>query len=182
MSIQDNTGDSVGKGALGVLDVGEAGPLWLIWGARGLRSIRWEGPSEDAAAGLARTDVPAEYGDPLRAYFAGEAVDPASLPVELEGTPFQRRVWTALRGIPRGQVRTYGSIAQSIGSPRAMRAVGMANHRNPLPIVVPCHRVVEAGSQLGGYSGGLDRKRLLLTLEGVKVEGDRVLGGQMDLF
>ena len=127
-------------------------------------------------------EVPALYADPLRAYFSGEAIDPATLPVDLRGTPFQLKVWQALRRVPRGAVRTYAGIASDIGSPRAMRAVGAANGANPVAIVVPCHRVVEAGLKLGGYSAGLDRKRHLLALEGVRIEGDQLRPGQLGLL
>lgn len=127
-------------------------------------------------------NVPAVYASLLGDYFAGEPVEPATLPVDLRGTDFQRRVWNALRAIPRGQVRSYAGIATDVGSPRAMRAVGMANAKNPIAIVVPCHRVVEKGHRLGGYSGGLDNKVFLLELEGVDVEGDRVLPGQLHMF
>ena len=89
------------------------------------------------------------------------------LPLRPEGTEFQRRVWAALSEIPYGETRSYGQIAATIGNPGAGRAVGMANHKNPLPIVVPCHRVIGAGGSLTGYAGGLDIKRKLLELEGV---------------
>jgi methylated-DNA-[protein]-cysteine S-methyltransferase len=118
----------------------------------------------------------------LRAYLAGEAVDPAQLPVEFEGTPFQHKVWGALRDIRRGQVKSYAAVANAVGSPRAMRAVGSANGKNPLAIVVPCHRVVEAGMRLGGYTGGLHLKRFLLDLEGVRTGDDVVKPGQLDLL
>jgi methylated-DNA-[protein]-cysteine S-methyltransferase len=118
----------------------------------------------------------------LERYFAGEPVDPVAIPVDLHGTEFQRKVWTALRQIPRGRVRTYQGVGADVGSPRAMRAVGMANSKNPIPIVVPCHRVVEVGNRLGGYTSGIERKIRLLELEGVKVEGDLVLPGQLGLL
>jgi methylated-DNA-[protein]-cysteine S-methyltransferase len=88
------------------------------------------------------------------------------LPLDPAGTPFQRRVWEALRKIPYGETRSYGEIAREIGRPDAMRAVGAANGANPLPIVVPCHRVVGADGSLTGFGGGLDVKRFLLELEG----------------
>ena len=83
------------------------------------------------------------------------------------GTAFELRVWAALRTIPYGETRSYGAIAAAIGSPRAARAVGMANHRNPLPILIPCHRVIGADGSLTGYAGGLETKRRLLALEGI---------------
>jgi methylated-DNA-[protein]-cysteine S-methyltransferase len=115
-------------------------------------------------------------------YFAGKPVDFRSLPLDASGSDFQLRVWEALTRIPYGQVRSYAGIAVEIGKPRATRAVGMANGRNPLAVIVPCHRVVEKNSQLGGYSSGLARKRFLLGLEGVDVSGDHVLPGQLALL
>ena len=106
----------------------------------------------------------------LRHYFRGE-LRRFTFPVEMHGTPFQRSVWEALRTIPYGETRTYGQIAALIGHPRAARAVGMANHRNPLCLVVPCHRVVGAGGGLTGYAGGLEIKRRLLALEQARLPG-----------
>jgi methylated-DNA-[protein]-cysteine S-methyltransferase len=100
----------------------------------------------------------------LNEYFAGKR-KVFDLPLKLNGTDFQRRVWNALLAIPYGETRSYKEIAEHIGNPRACRAVGMANHRNPLAIIVPCHRVVEHVGGLGGYAGGLDVKRYLLDLE-----------------
>ena len=87
------------------------------------------------------------------------------LPLAPAGTPFQQRVWRALEAIPYGETRTYAQIAAAVGNPRAVRAVGGANHRNPLPVVIPCHRVIGADGSLTGYAGGLERKTLLLGLE-----------------
>jgi methylated-DNA-[protein]-cysteine S-methyltransferase len=109
--------------------------------------------------------------DWLRRYFDGEPAD-FHLPVSLaRGTDFERAVWTALAAIPYGEMRTYGQIAADVGEPDAARAVGTACNRNPLPVVVPCHRVVGAGGKLVGFGGGLRRKKLLLELEArVRVE------------
>ena len=135
---------------------------------------------DDALAGLYLTDQrhrPAEetFGRPddapfgpvvaqLAEYFAGERTD-FELPLNLSGTPFQRTVWTALREIPYGTTISYGELADRIGRPTASRAVGLANGKNPVGIVVPCHRVVGASGDLTGYGGGLDRKRRLLDFE-----------------
>ncbi len=97
------------------------------------------------------------------------------LEFELYGTVFQREVWSALRAIPYGATRTYGEIASSIGKPGAMRAVGAASGANPLPLVIPCHRVVAAGGKLGGFGGGLPLKRRLLAMEGASPSDDRLL-------
>lgn len=97
-------------------------------------------------------------------YLAGQRKS-FNFPYTLHGTPFQQKVWQALCGIPYGETRSYKQIAEAVGSPNACRAVGMANHRNPMMIVVPCHRVVGAGGGLTGYAGGLDMKAALLALE-----------------
>ncbi|MFQ5702664.1 MAG: methylated-DNA--[protein]-cysteine S-methyltransferase [Gemmatimonadales bacterium] len=102
----------------------------------------------------------------LREYLAGKRTD-FTFPIRLEGSAFERKVWKALRRIPYGETWTYGEVAQAIGNPKAARAVGSANGRNPVPLVVPCHRVVAAGGKLGGFGGGLPLKRKLLALESV---------------
>ena len=102
--------------------------------------------------------------DQLAAYFAGELTD-FDVPLRLEGTAFQKRVWEALLEIPYGETRSYGFIAERIGKPTAFRAVGLANGRNPVAVIVPCHRVIGASGSLVGYGGGLDRKVRLLELE-----------------
>jgi methylated-DNA-[protein]-cysteine S-methyltransferase len=110
-------------------------------------------------------------GRPLRAaqreleeYFAGERRT-FSVALAATGTPFQMQVWEALRAIPYGETISYGELARRIGNPQAVRAVGLANGRNPISIIVPCHRVIGANGTLTGYGGGLDRKRFLLALE-----------------
>jgi methylated-DNA-[protein]-cysteine S-methyltransferase len=100
----------------------------------------------------------------LAEYFAGERTG-FDLDLELAGTEFQRRVWAALQTIPYGETRSYRDIAEQVGAPTGFRAVGLANGRNPIGIIVPCHRVIGATGSLTGYGGGLDRKRLLLELE-----------------
>lgn len=161
--------------------------VWLAWSERGLTHLTWEGEASTAASALGADhpeegEIPEPYRSVLAGYFAGEPVDPATLPVVLEGTAFRRKVWEALRAIPRGRVRSYAAIAQAVGSPRALRAVGGANGKNRVAIVVPCHRVVEASMQLGGYSGGLRFKRFLLELEGARIEAERVHPGQLTLI
>lgn len=104
----------------------------------------------------------------LEEYFAGQRRTFA-LPLRPEGTDFQRRVWQTLCRIPYGKVISYRDLAVQVGSPRAFQAVGQANGRNPLPILIPCHRVIAADGTLGGYSSGVERKAFLLQLEGVEV-------------
>lgn len=100
----------------------------------------------------------------LKQFFANERKE-FELPLDLRGTPFQLRVWQALQNIPFGQTASYKDVAGAIGSPKAVRAVGGANNRNPVSIIVPCHRVIGANGQLVGYGGGLDIKQVLLQLE-----------------
>ncbi|MFG3496964.1 methylated-DNA--[protein]-cysteine S-methyltransferase [Streptomyces sp. NPDC047928] len=111
---------------------------------------------------------PRPFGEAIRQLDAYHAhrLTAFDLPLRLAGTPFQRRVWERLRTIPYGETRTYGELADELGSPGASRAVGLANGRNPIGIIVPCHRVIGANGSLTGYGGGLDRKRRLLAFEG----------------
>lgn len=106
----------------------------------------------------------------LQAYFEGNLTD-FDLPIELHGTEFQRRVWAALQEIPYGETISYGELARWVGNPKASRAVGLANGRNPVAIVVPCHRVIGADGSLTGYGGGLERKVWLLEHEGARSSG-----------
>ena len=161
--------------------------LWIAFEASALRIVHWSAagsePDEALGAGYAtRRSLPAAWREPLVRYLAGEKILLDTLPIAPEGTAFQCSVWDALRRIPRGHVRTYAGIANDIAKPRAMRAVGSANGKNPLAIVVPCHRVVEAGMQLGGYTGGVHLKRFLLELEDVRIVGGHVQPGQLDLL
>jgi O-6-methylguanine DNA methyltransferase len=105
------------------------------------------------------------YARELEEYFAGHRRE-FSFPLDLRGTEFQLACWRALREIPYGETRTYADIARAVGKPTGFRAVGMANNRNPVAIVVPCHRVIASDGTLCGYGGGLDVKRKLLELEG----------------
>lgn len=104
----------------------------------------------------------------LREYFTGRRQE-FSIPVQTLGTSFQQQVWQGLQTIPFGGVMSYGELADQIGHPRSMRALGNANGRNPIAIIVPCHRVVATGGKLGGYSSGLDKKLWLLAHEGVRL-------------
>jgi methylated-DNA-[protein]-cysteine S-methyltransferase len=133
-------------------DEGRVTSLWIGEGAPEPAGVR-----DDAAFAAVRAA--------LDAYFAGDPAALDAVPLAPTGTPFQRLVWDALRTIPHGQTRTYGQIADQIGRPSASRAVGAANGRNPIAILVPCHRVVGADGTLTGYAGGLERKRALLALE-----------------
>jgi methylated-DNA-[protein]-cysteine S-methyltransferase len=124
---------------------------------------------EFGAPAACRSDAPPfpEAEAQLHAYFAGE-LERFELPLAPLGTPFQRSVWDALAEIPYGTTTTYSKLAARIGRPAACRAVGAANGRNPLPVIVPCHRVIGAAGALTGYGGGLEVKRHLLAFETVK--------------
>lgn len=151
------------------------GSLAIVWDdAEVLRAIDFEGydarmhrllerhygPVEPAPA-----KAPATLADLLAAFFAGELDAIDAIAVRTNGTEFQRRVWAELRRIPTGTTTTYGAIAVAIGRPDACRAVGLANGSNPIPIVVPCHRVIGSNGSLTGFGGGLERKRWLLAHE-----------------
>ena len=112
----------------------------------------------------AETPLLAQGREELLEYFGGKRRT-FDLPLKPQGTPFQQRVWAALREIPYGETRSYGQIAAQVGNPKAGRAVGMANNRNPIAIIVPCHRVIGANGSLTGYAGGLSVKQELLALE-----------------
>jgi methylated-DNA-[protein]-cysteine S-methyltransferase len=136
------------------------GPLTLEGDDRVLTRVGFgdsAAPQGDAAA-VSATAIQLEQ------YFAGERTE-FDLDLELDGTPFERRVWDEVRAIPYGQTATYAEIARRIGRPDACRAVGRANGRNPLAVIVPCHRVVGSGGSLTGYAGGIEMKRALLDLE-----------------
>jgi methylated-DNA-[protein]-cysteine S-methyltransferase len=136
------------------------GTLWLSRDEHGLSRVDFHG-----VPGV-RSDDPllAEADAQLTAYFAGQRTR-FELPLSPHGTDFQRSVWAAVGAIPYGATTTYSALAASLGRPSACRAVGAANGRNPLPVIVPCHRLVGASGALTGYGGGLDRKRALLDLE-----------------
>ncbi|HEY3919011.1 MAG TPA: methylated-DNA--[protein]-cysteine S-methyltransferase [Stellaceae bacterium] len=153
------------------------GPLLIVSDeAQRLRALEWEDHASrlskllrryygaDAAA-LHEGKRAAPARRALQAYFAGELDAVADLPVATNGTDFQRLVWDALRRIPAGQTLSYGGLAARIGRPTASRAVGLANGANPIPIVVPCHRVIGADASLTGFGSGLARKRWLLEHE-----------------
>jgi methylated-DNA-[protein]-cysteine S-methyltransferase len=146
------------------------GKLKIVASDLGLVAVLWENddlkrvPLDELIVGddhpillLAETE--------LKEYFAGRR-NVFSVPLDMRGTPFQKQVWEALRRIPFGETRTYGQLATELGRPTAARAVGSANGRNPVSIIVPCHRVIGFSGKLTGFAGGLDAKAHLLELEG----------------
>lgn len=146
------------------------GLLKLIAGERGLAAILWENdaPARVKVQTACEDTAHAVLGETekqLGEYFAGRRID-FSLPLDMHGTEFQKSVWQALLTIPFAETRSYGELARQIGQPTASRAVGAANGKNPLSIVVPCHRVIGSSGKLTGFAGGLDVKEFLLKLEG----------------
>ena len=149
------------------------GELKLVASDKGLTAILWENerPNRVRLGDLAEDrnhPVLIEAERQLKAYFAG-TLDRFTLKLHPQGTPFQKKVWAALLTIPFGETRSYADIAHQIGSPKAVRAVGAANGRNPISIIAPCHRVIGTNGKLTGFAGGLDAKARLLALEGVAV-------------
>ncbi|MFL6593303.1 MAG: methylated-DNA--[protein]-cysteine S-methyltransferase [Luteimonas sp.] len=151
------------------------GPLLLAADDDGLRLIEFDSPGHPATRGedwrQAENNVLRDARAQLEEYFAGRRRE-FDLPLAPRGTAFQRDVWRCLRGIPYGETISYAELARRIARPGAMRAVGAANGRNPLPIVVPCHRVIGADGSLTGFGGGLPTKRFLLELEGAIEKAD----------
>ncbi|SCY94761.1 methylated-DNA--[protein]-cysteine S-methyltransferase [Alkaliphilus peptidifermentans] len=118
-----------------------------------------------------------DYINQITEYFQGNRTE-FTCPIHFIGTDFQVKVWKALMEIPYGETASYKEIAEKIGNPKAMRAVGMANNKNKLPIVVPCHRIIGANGKLVGYGGGLHIKEMLLKLEGINIIGDKVASNE----
>ena len=145
------------------------GPMTLAATAQGLAGAWFDGQAHHPGTLAAPVDATQRWLSLARreldAYFDGRLHE-FTLPLDAQGTEFQRAVWHALRGIARGSLHTYGEIASGLGRPGAARAVGAAVGRNPISIIVPCHRVVGRDGSLTGYAGGLPRKRALLALEG----------------
>jgi O-6-methylguanine DNA methyltransferase len=145
-----------------------AGPLFLAASPKGLVRLEFEArvmrlhPKKFELRESKQALAP--YARELKEYFDGERRE-FSMALDLRGTPFQLACWQALLAIPYGETRSYADVARVIGHPNAFRAVGMANNRNPVAIVVPCHRVIASSGSLRGYGGGLDLKRKLLDLE-----------------
>ena len=139
--------------------------LRLVASASRIRAIEFDARPIAEGQRNDRNPLLLEAARQLRAYFAG-ALREFQLPLDFQGTDFQKRVWRQVAAIPYGETRSYLQIAQALGSPGAVRAVGAANGANPVPIVVPCHRVIGAKGRLVGYGGGLAMKRRLLELEG----------------
>jgi methylated-DNA-[protein]-cysteine S-methyltransferase len=168
----------------------ELGSVWMLTDGQSLRALDFVDDLSEMESrarrrfgevSIRRENDPLGVRSRLEAYFAGDPAALSAIPVDPGGTPFQARVWNALCEIPYGTTETYGTLAARLGAPKASRAVGMANSRNPIAIVIPCHRVIGARNGLGGYAGGLDRKRRLLELEGVRLNASEPIRAAMVL-
>ncbi|MCL4503219.1 MAG: methylated-DNA--[protein]-cysteine S-methyltransferase [Deltaproteobacteria bacterium] len=152
------------------LDDTPVGPLRLSFTDKGLAALDFADKGCEAEPmpppPLALQPMIDAAKEALSNYFKDGDTDFAGLSLDLQGTPFQQKVWQELQRIPRGAAISYKELAKRAGSPLGSRAAGQANRRNPVPIIVPCHRVISADGTLGGYSSGLDRKRWLLKHEG----------------
>lgn len=137
------------------------GMLYVVFFGDALTEIRFEDQKPDCPRGRAPDSFKRQMGD----YFDGRLREFNHRIVFLRGTDFEKKVWLTLRKVPYGETRTYKWLAEMIGKPRAFRAVGQALSKNPIPIVLPCHRIIESGGSIGGYSSGVDIKRRLLDME-----------------
>jgi methylated-DNA-[protein]-cysteine S-methyltransferase len=140
------------------------GTLWILANETSITAIHFPGDPPPADCVLQETPLLLRAKEQLTEYFYGNR-STFDLPLDPKGTSYQKTVWDALQTIPYGETRSYGEIAKQIGNPKAARAVGLANHNNPIPILIPCHRVIGANGSLTGYGGGLELKKMLLELE-----------------
>ena len=140
------------------------GSLGIVENNKTVTHLFFEGEHGPTDAVVKETDLLQEAGQQLQLYFAGQ-LESFTLPLAPIGTDYMQRVWEALRAIPYGETRSYREVAAALGNPKAARAVGLANNKNPLPLFIPCHRVIGANQKLVGYRGGLSVKEQLLTLE-----------------
>ena len=155
------------------------GALKLVASENGLAAILWENDSPKRVrlgALVVSPDHPVlrQTEEELGEYFAGERIA-FGVPLDPAGTDFQKQVWAALLRIPYGETRSYGDLARQLGNPKASRAVGAANGRNPISIITPCHRAIGSDGALTGFAGGLEAKRYLLSLEGRRRRSGRLI-------
>ena len=144
----------------------EIGKILIAEDGQGITNLCVEGSLDTSGAQRGETALLKKAAGALRAYLAGDKDAFADLPLNPKGTPFQKRVWQALLEIPYGQAISYKQLAQNIDNPKAVRAVGAANGKNPIFVIIPCHRVIGADGSLTGFAYGLELKRQLLNIEG----------------
>lgn len=147
----------------------DMGKITVCCSDRAVTAIRF-GEYNDSVFVKQETELSGQAYVQLQEYFRGKR-KVFTVPVCLAGTDFQKKVWRELQKIPYGETRTYQQIAEAVGNEKACRAVGMANNRNPIVIMIPCHRVIGANGSLTGYAGGLEKKEALLRLEGCNIKG-----------
>jgi len=140
------------------------GKIWIVEKGKAITNVSFQEDNVPKDVIIKETSLIKEASQQLNDYLASKRRS-FSLPIAPEGTEFQQKVWKALQEIPCGEIRSYGEVAKQIGQPKAARAVGMANNKNPILIFIPCHRVVGANGKLVGYAAGLDVKEYLLKLE-----------------
>ena len=143
------------------------GKIGIVADEQAIHRIIQAGLDSDVEIAEGENSITCEACRQLNEYFEGRRKE-FSLPLQLKGTEFTLNVWNELRNIPYGEVRSYKEVAEAVGSPKAMRAVGNANNKNPIPIIIPCHRVIGANGKLVGFDWGLDIKERLLSLESKK--------------
>ena len=158
------------------------GKLTLVSSDTGIRAVLFEnhGSPEEYAEAKESKKHPLllQCEKELAEYFKGKRTH-FTVPLVPQGTAFREKVWTALTAIPYGKTESYSQQAARIGSPKSARAVGSANGKNPMPIIVPCHRVIASSGRLGGYAGGVDIKRKLLEIEGIRINCFKALGSSV---
>lgn len=147
----------------------EIGKIGIADNGKEITNLYFNEDPQPKDAKIKETDLLKEAAQQLKEYFSGVRKN-FNLPLMPEGTEFQQTVWKALQQIPYGKTFTYGEIAKKIGNPKACRAVGMANNKNPIAIIIPCHRVIGANGKLVGYAGGLEVKEHLLSIEKANVD------------
>lgn len=145
----------------------EIGNIGIVADDSSIKNVFFKATDIKGLIEVKETPLLKKAGTQLIEYLSGKRSN-FTVPLAPEGTDFQKRVWFSLIGIPYGQTRSYGEIAKRIGNPKAARAVGMANNQNPIPIFIPCHRVIGANGRLTGYAAGLEIKKYLLNLENRK--------------
>lgn len=142
----------------------QMGRLGIVADESAVSAVLFEGLEPPIEMIVTETEIHSKTADELNEYFAGTRKE-FTIPLAPAGTNFQRAVWRELQNIPYGQTRTYQQIAEAVGKPKACRAVGSANHNNPIPFLIPCHRVIGSSGSLTGYAGGINMKQQLLLLE-----------------
>lgn len=145
------------------------GRIGIAANSDAVTNVYFSGENTPSGMELKETELIKKAGEEINEYFSGKRNN-FDIPLEPEGTEFQKSVWDVLKKIPYGKTYTYKQVAEAVGNPKACRAVGMANNKNPIPLFIPCHRVIGSNGKLVGFGGGLDIKEYLLNLEKINTE------------